>query len=135
MQQTQGLRLNIIRSDPYFGFPLDNNNYALDVYKSLHQKGYKCLSQYEGSINFMTVMCPNGHTWHGYPRKITIPCNNCQECWKSNGRSSVQKLEEIIRARKGRQLTAYMRNDVKIEVECDKGHKFSSCPRDIKNGT
>jgi len=35
------LTLNILRSDPYFGFPLDND-YALDVYKALHQKGYKC---------------------------------------------------------------------------------------------
>jgi len=93
MNPVKSLTFNIIRFDPYFGFPLNNNNnnYALEVYRAFYQKRFKFLSQYSGSKKIMNVICPNGHSMSGYPRKLAIPCNNCQTCWENKDLTPAQK--------------------------------------------
>lgn len=129
------LTLNVLRRDPHFGFPLDNKGNDLEVYKVLHQKGYRCLSKYEGYAKPMTVMCPFGHTWSGHPKKVTIPCNNCRTCWKQKGYTPAQKLTEVIVSRQGIQITPYSRSDVKVEIQCVQMHKFLSLPGDVMGGS
>ena len=131
----QGPKLNLVRVDPFFGFPLNDNEYALGVYKALHQKNYECLTQYVGSKEFMMVVCPNGHTWSGYSSKVTIPCNNCQECWKSRGCTSEEKLAEVIAARGGIQLTPYVLSKYPVMIRCPEGHDFACASNYILSGT
>lgn len=120
------LRLNIVKCDPYFGFPLDDNEYALDFYKSLHDKGFKCLDKYVGSKTMMNALCPFNHPVHGYPKKLTIPCNNCPTCWDNRKLTSAQRLQEVVIAHKGQQLTPYVLSKNDIQFKCYYDHPFVS---------
>ena len=96
MSEPRSVVFNIMQCDPYFRFPLSGNKKkdesALEVYRILYQKRYKCLTQYTGSKVMMTVVCPNDHIWGGYPKKIAIPCNNCQTCWDNRNLTPAQKF-------------------------------------------
>jgi very-short-patch-repair endonuclease len=131
------LKLNVINTytDPYYGFPLTTNSEtALEIYKTLHRKGYKCLSQYLGSKISMTVLCPNGHKWSGYPRKLCIPCNNCQICWKNRDLTPSEKLDEVIISKSGQLLSPYVKSNEKISIKCAQTHIFETAPNDLFSG-
>jgi hypothetical protein len=127
------LHLKICRTDPYFGFII-NKDLELEIYEKIHKKGYKCLSQYTGSKIAMTVQCVNGHVWSGYPIKILIPCNNCQQCWKDRELEPVERLMEIIISKGGTILSPYISNKVKISVRCEYDHVFNMTPGHITQG-
>jgi hypothetical protein len=71
------LTLKILHTDPYLGFII-NKDLELKIYEKIFKKGYKYLLQYNGSKQSITVQCPFGHVWSGSPKKVIIPCNNCQ---------------------------------------------------------
>lgn len=127
------MKLNVIKQDPYFGFPIDNDN-ALQVYKAIHDKGYRCITKYVGSKHSLTVQCKRGHHFSGYPRKITIQCDNCPTCWKNNNVSPSEKISQIITVRNGVQKSPYVRSNLKIQTQCSNGHNFEIRSDDLING-
>ena len=133
INQVACVQLNYIKADPYFGFLLDREG-ALRIYEIIYAKGYKCLSQYLGSKTAMSVRCPYGHDWHGYPKKVTIPCNNCQECWNNRRLTPAEKLSEIIISKRGTQLTPYVKNNLKIRIRCFYLHEFDVTPGCVTGG-
>jgi len=136
------LRLEYIRVDPYFGFRLidnkstaaKNRDFDLRVYEILYRKNYKCLTPYTGSKNLMTVICSNGHQWSAYPNKVTIPCNNCKQCWDLRMISPTERIDEIITSRGGKKLSFYIGSEIKMSILCDDNHTFNISPSDIMRG-
>lgn len=128
---SQVLTLNVVRLDSHLEFPPKYDEYMFNAYRALYEKGYRCLSQCK---NNMTVICPNEHTWTGPIRQVTIPCNNCQPCWRQKGYTAAQKVAEIITARCGVQLSPYTATKLDIEIQCVKGHKFMINPTYIMRG-
>ncbi len=131
-------KTGVFDHDPYYGFPLPkhrkSHETALEIYFYLHQKEYKCLTPYIGAKNMMEVICPKGHKWHGYPRKVAIPCNNCQECWEERGLTSAEKLNEVIVSKEGELLTTYTLSKDPISIRCADDHIFVTISGDVLSG-
>ena len=120
--------------DPYFGFALNGKGCDLAFYEKLHQKDYVCLSPYAGSAKSMQVRCPHGHKWTGLPKKVSLPLNNCKQCWDIRGLKTPEQVAEVITARNGIVITPYTRSIVKMTVQCHNGHSIDITPHNILGG-
>lgn len=135
-----GLRL--IRVDPYFGFKLIDNQLTqiknrdadLIIYEKLYKKKYGCLTPYINSKTHMTVICPIGHKWSGLPKKISLPCNNCKTCWDLCGLTPLERITEIIISREGKQISKYVKSNIKLTITCNENHILEIRPDDIISG-
>ena len=95
----------------------------------------KCLSSHYKTMNTkMSWECKVGHQWETTFASLYYRNTWCPFC---SGRIvTLEKYIKIAEARGGKCLSdAYIKSNIKLEWECDKGHKFSATPNDIQQGS
>jgi len=125
---------NVEMRDPYFGFIVSKES-DIAVYECIHKKGFSCLSQYNGSKNFIEVICPNKHISRWLPKKAMIPCNNCKQCWDGRKLTSNERFNEIVSSRNGTIIIPYKKSNTKTTLLGTCGHIFDSKPDSIMSGS
>ena len=66
--------------------------------QTLDQEGYKLLSDYNGIMYNVMLLCPNGHEWEVTPNNFKTHYRRCSHCSGSTGQRLLQeKLKEHIK--------------------------------------
>lgn len=95
--------------------------------------GYKLLGHYINSRTKVTLECDNGHVYKVHANSFSrgIRCSVCSNKSKDHAEKSFIKL---VRESGYTIKSEYKRALSKVELCCDKGHKFYKRPNDFNNG-
>lgn len=97
----------------------------------LQSKGYELVTTYTKANNPITVICDNGHNWETSYAKIQSG-RHCPYC----SRKLIHEFDVIEHlATEGyKLLSEYKNSSAKIEIQCNKGHRYSSTYIQFKSG-
>ena len=89
-------------------------------------RGGKLLSRgYVNSDTHLLFECKCGHQWCGRPDHIKRG-SWCPRCGGSDSKSAEQKFREVVASKGGKVIGRYKNNKIKIEIECNMGHRWHS---------
>lgn len=105
------------------------------------ERGGKCLStEYKNNKAKMLWECSEGHQWKSHFASIYCDsnkswCHICSYKTRNDGyKHTIEKCQQVAEQRGGKCLsTEYKNNSNKMLWECDKGHQWESCFKNIKN--
>ena len=111
-----------------------------DMQEIAAEKGGKCFStEYINNRIKLEWQCSEGHIfWMNYGKiQQGAWCPKCGK--KRTGdalRDTIENMHALARQYNGKCLsTVYYKNNIKLEWQCEYGHKWSAVPASIKNGT
>lgn len=113
----------------------ENRKLTIEEMKALakDKKGY-CLSQvYINNNTKMLWECEKGHIWEARPREIKrgIWCPTC-----GSNKLTIEDMHKLAKSNNGRCLSkVYIRSNMSLTWQCDKGHIWEARPSNIKAGT
>jgi len=97
------------------------------------ERGGTLLSDYVKNNEKVTIQCENGHEFKITPSSVKSGC----WCPKCSGKCPIQaeeRLKAVILERGGTLLSDYVKNNEKVTIQCEKGHKFDMTPNSVKRG-
>src|SRR6185369_7591084 len=99
--------------------------------------GGQCLSTvYIDSHTPLNWKCAKGHQWSATRSSIYNNKSWCRKCLTGKSRGSIQIMQQIAEKRGGRCLsTEYINCNTKLDWECVKGHRWSTTPEIISQGS
>jgi hypothetical protein len=91
--------------------------------------------QYVNTVTKVRVECGAGHRFAMTPDHLKAGrwCSRCAR--EARHRRRLGELEEAVRERGGRILSAYHNASTHVRFECARRHRFRSIPRLVENGT
>ena len=97
-------------------------------------KGGTCLSEkYLHGQHKLEFKCQKNHVWKMASAAI-IAGQWCPEC-SGNRPLTIDSMHDLAQVNGGRCLSrTYKNNHTKLKWECSEGHRFSTTPKDVKNG-
>lgn len=103
------------------------------MYKAAEERGGQCLSTtYENNRSKLRWRCAKGHEWEAIPDSIKRG-TWCPHC--AGRRKTITDMQVLARERGGRCLSpAYVAAKVKLEWECEHGHRWEAQPDKIRAG-
>ncbi|MDM0528455.1 hypothetical protein QTH49_13420 [Clostridium perfringens] len=101
--------------------------------KQMNEEGYKLLGEYVNASTKIEIQCNKGHKYFVYPHNFKTG-SRCPIC--SGVHSETAKLDFINQVENEgyKLLGEYVNNKTKIEIQCNKGHKYSVYPHNFKTG-
>lgn len=105
----------------------------LDFIKQVEKEGYKILEEYKNSSTKIELQCDKGHKYMVRPNcfKKGRRCPICAGCHLETAKL---EFEEMVKNEKYKLLGEYKSALTKVEIQCDKGHRYFVTPYHFKRG-
>lgn len=103
------------------------------LHNLVSDKGGKILGNYINTESSIKLQCEFNHIWEPIVANVLYNGHWCSICVDKTIPAS-QKLQIIVSNKGGKIIGNYTNNYTHIEIECDKGHRFSSVPTEIFRG-
>ena len=105
----------------------------LDFIKQVENEGYKLIGKYKNVMTKIELECDKHHRYFVVPHSFKGG-SRCPVC--SGNNSETSKLDFIKQVEKEgyKMLGEYVNNSSKVELECDKHHKYFVSPNSFKSG-
>lgn len=108
-------------------FQWGNIKKSVEEYVSLHNG--TLIEPYKSSRFKVTIECQYGHLFKQWPRDLLNNNQLCKKCCYE------MNLKDIILLRKGKLLSLYEKNDIKVDIQCEYEHFWQTTPKTIRNGS
>jgi len=105
-----------------------------DMHVLAKKRGGKCIAD-EYILNNVPIewQCSEGHRWFAQPSNVTSG-EWCPHCKKESEKLTIEEMQEIAIANNGRCLSKeYVTGKVKLEWQCEKGHRWWAKPMLVKH--
>lgn len=111
------------------------NEYELKLHEVATERGYKVLGQYVNSKTKLEIVCPKGHHFFMIPEAFYgKQQQGCKVCSGKCRKTSAENFEKLLIDRGYSLVGEYLNNHTRVEIICNKGHKFDMTPSSIKAG-
>ncbi|MDJ9033063.1 hypothetical protein PTM93_06020 [Clostridium perfringens] len=105
----------------------------LDFIKQVKKEGYKLVGEYVNANSKIELQCDKGHKYFVQPYSFKNG-NRCPICYSNH--TELAKLDFIkqVENENYKLIGNYVNNSTKVELECNKGHRYSVQPYSFKDG-
>ncbi|MGV3216636.1 hypothetical protein ACEE02_07065 [Clostridium perfringens] len=105
----------------------------LEFEEMVENEGYKLLGEYKSALTKVEIQCDKGHRYFVKPSDFKTGCR-CPICY--NNHIETTKLEFIkqVESEGYTVIGDYVNSKTKLELECNKNHRYSVAPNDFKKG-
>ena len=100
----------------------------------LENDGYKLIGEYINVNTKVKLQCDKGHKYEALPNKFKMG-RRCPICSGNHPETSRIQFEELVENEGYKLIGEYVNNKTKLELECNKGHKYFVTPNSFKSGT
>lgn len=113
---------------------LDSDVAKLDFIKQVEKEGYKLIGEYKNTMTKIELECDKGHRYFVRPNDFKKNCSRCPIC--PSKKSETAKLDFINKVKNEgyRLIGEYVNNGTKVELECNKYHRYFVIPNNFKKG-
>ena len=101
--------------------------------KLLDKEGYILLGEYKGTMNKVKVECNKKHIYEVTPSKFKMG-RRCPICAGKHSKTAKLEFEELVENEGYELIGEYVNNRTKVEIMCNKGHKYFVTPSNYKSG-
>jgi hypothetical protein len=100
------------------------------------EHGGKCLSKtYINNLTPLLWCCKEGHKWKTTPARIKVG-TWCWRCSVNERKDTIEEMQQIAEEHGGKCLSKkYVNSQTKLKWQCKKGHKWSSVPNAVTQGS
>ena len=105
----------------------------LEFIKQVDGEEYKVLGIYINAITKIELECNKGHKYFVKPNSFKNG-NRCPICAVNNPEKSKLNFINQVEKEGYKLIGEYVNNNTKVELQCNKGHKYFVRPSDFKGG-
>ena len=101
--------------------------------KLLENEGYRLVGEYVNVRTKIEIQCNEGHKYEVRPDKFKMG-RRCPICSGHHPETARIQFEEKVGNEGYKLVGDYVNNSTKVEIMCDKGHRYSVTPNSFKSG-
>ena len=101
--------------------------------KQVEDEGYKLVGEYKSALTKVEIQCNEGHKYFVIPSKFKIG-RRCPICAGQHLETAKLEFIKQVESENYKLLGEYINNRTKVEIQCDKGHRYFVIPSSFKQG-
>ena len=102
--------------------------------KQVEGEGYKLIGEYVNARTKVELECDKGHRYSVVPYSFKQG-RRCSICSGHNSKTAKLEFINQVKNERYKLIGKYVNNRIKVELECDKGHRYFVTPNSFKNGS